>query len=92
MAWLARPNTYKTMILKLKYIGVNDWSYRVYEDQKDRRYGNIELEDSNDISAIYLLTADYEEPLCPITDYKDLEAVKITHRDGSVNTITIPNK
>lgn len=68
MAWLARPNTYKTMILKLKYIGVND------------------------ISAIYLLTADYEEPLCPITDYKDLEAVKITHRDGSVNTITIPNK
>ncbi|PWB09623.1 hypothetical protein NF347_08760 [Paramuribaculum intestinale] len=80
------------MILKLKYIGVNDWSYRVYEDQNGRRYGNIELEDSNDISAIYLLTADYEEPLCPITDCKDLEAVEITHRDGSVNTITIPNK
>ncbi|MCX4279247.1 hypothetical protein [Muribaculum sp.] len=80
------------MILKLKYIGVNDWSYRVYEDQNGRRYGNIELEDSNDISAIYLLTADYEEPLCPITDCKDLETVEITHRDGSVNTITIPNK
>ena len=80
------------MILKLKYIGVNDWSYRLYEDQNGRRYGNIELEDSNDISAIYLLTADYEEPLCSITDCKDLEAVEITHRDGSVNTITIPNK
>jgi len=79
------------MILKLKYIGVNDWSYRVYEDQNGRRYGNIELEDSNDISAIYLLTADYEEPLCPITDYKGLEAVEITHRDGSVATIKIPN-
>lgn len=80
------------MILKLKYIGVNDWSYRLYENQNGRRYGNIELEDSNDISAIYLLTTDYEEPLCPITDCKDLEAVEITHRDGSVNTITIPNK
>lgn len=80
------------MILKLKYIGVNDWSYRLYEDQNGRRYGNIELEDSNDISAIYLLTADYEEPLYPITDYKGLEAVEITHRDGSVDTITIPNK
>lgn len=80
------------MILKLKYIGVNDWSYRPYEDLNGRRYGNIELEDSNDISAIYLLTADYEEPLCPITDCKDLEAVEITYRDGSVNTITIPDK
>lgn len=80
------------MILKLKYIGVNDWSYCVYEDQNGRRYGNIELEDSNVISAIYLLTADYEEPLCSITDYKGLEAVEITHRDGSVNTITIPDK
>lgn len=75
------------MKLQLKYQGENLWGQPIYQDPQGRHYRNVDMLDNNNLNSIKRT----QSPFCSVVDLRDIRTVEITHRDGSVDTIKIPN-
>lgn len=73
------------MKLQLKYQGENFWGQPIYQDPQGRSYRNIDMLDNNNLNSIKRT----QSPFCSVVDLRDIEAVEITHRDGSIDTIDV---
>ena len=75
------------MELQLKYLGKNFWGQPIYQDPQGRYYRNVDMLDNNNIHSIHST----QSPFYSVADIRGIETVEITHSDGSVATIEIPN-
>lgn len=76
-------------MLQIQYTGKSYWGYTLYQDKRGRLYGNIDMTDDNNLDSIFLLSAEYEEPVCALSNIQGIDEVEITHQDGSKNLINV---